>query len=306
MKTCFSLVIPVAPYRDAEVLQSLEKLEYPKEMYEILVHHGPSASGNRNKGVHDAQFEWIVFLDDDAVLPIDLLENADSFIQNHASVDLFGGPQLTPPDDGYFAKTSGYVLASYFGSQRMRFRYIKGKENLNADENYLTTALCFVKKSVFATAGYFDESLFPGEDPEFFARVKKHHFILAYAPSVFLYHRRRANYKGFLKQIYLYGKVRLFKEKKGNTLVKPLYLLPSFFVLYLIAFVPLLFLSWLFVLPFLLYLFLAFLSSFLIVLREKNYLSFPLLLLLFLSQHLAYGVGLLHGFFQKHLNETFK
>ena len=298
MKTRFSIIIPVAPYRDAEVLKSLKELEYPSDLYEVVVEKGGSASGNRNKALKKARFEYVLFLDDDAVVPSDLLSKADSFIQEHRDVvAVIGGCQLTPGDDGYFAKTSGYILGSYFGSQTMRFRYVQGKKNLNVSEMHLTTAICFAKKSVLDEVGYFDESLFPGEDPELFARVKQKGFTLAYEPSLFVYHRRRSSYRAYLKQIYLYGKVRLQKEKIRGSSVSLLYLVPLFFFLYMVFVLPFSFFVWWLSLPFLLYLFLAIASSLMIVAKHRNFLSFPVLIFLYFSHHLSYGVGLLSYLF---------
>ena len=46
-KIKFSLAIPVAPYRDCEILESIKKQDYPNTHYEILIQAGPNASENR-------------------------------------------------------------------------------------------------------------------------------------------------------------------------------------------------------------------------------------------------------------------
>ena len=43
-KMRFSLIIPVAPYRNAEILNSVKELDYPKRDFEVLVEKGVGAS----------------------------------------------------------------------------------------------------------------------------------------------------------------------------------------------------------------------------------------------------------------------
>ena len=101
-----------------------------------------------------------------------LMEN-ERFFENNRDIDIIGGPQLTPKTDGWFARVSGYALESYFGTSKMSKRYKVGKLDLNADENSLTSANCFARRSVFKKIDSFNVKLYPGEDPEFFARAKK-------------------------------------------------------------------------------------------------------------------------------------
>src|SRR3989344_9005028 len=133
MKPKFSIVIAVAPYRNAEVFNSLKNLDYDKKKYEIIVKHGYNASENRNYGVKKARGEIIYLLDDDAIVDKNILKNAEEFF-NKYKADIVGGPQLTPKDDNFFAKIFGTAIESFWGSYKMASRYKKGKLNLNADE----------------------------------------------------------------------------------------------------------------------------------------------------------------------------
>jgi len=42
----FSLIIPVTPERDAEIIDSIKKLDYPKSEFHIVVVKGRNPSGN--------------------------------------------------------------------------------------------------------------------------------------------------------------------------------------------------------------------------------------------------------------------
>ena len=75
----FSLVIPVAPDRNAEILGSIEKIDYPSSEFEVIVIKGKNPSENRNNGAQKAKAEIISFLDDDAVLDVNFLKNGVNY-----------------------------------------------------------------------------------------------------------------------------------------------------------------------------------------------------------------------------------
>ncbi len=218
----FSLVIPVAPERNAEILDSIKKLDYPKSKYEVIVVRGKNPSENRNKGAKKAKGDIIVFLDDDAIVDKNLLKEAEKFFLNYDS-DIVGGPQLTPHEDKGFAKMSGYALSSIFGAGELVKRYAKKQIKLNADERELTSANLFCRKKVLEKIK-FNPALFPGEDPDFIERAKKAGFKVAYSPKIIVYHRRRGTPKELIKQIFNYGKTRPKKESIFKTLKKPFFL----------------------------------------------------------------------------------
>jgi len=53
----FSLVIPLAPGRNAEILDSIKQLDYSKKEFEIIVEEGTNPSDNRNKGAKKSKGE---------------------------------------------------------------------------------------------------------------------------------------------------------------------------------------------------------------------------------------------------------
>jgi GT2 family glycosyltransferase len=293
----FSIVIPVAPERDAEILDSLRKVNFPKNQFEIIIEKGKNPSRNRNIGAKKARGKIIAFLDDDAVVDSDLLGRAKEFFDKHKETGIAGGPQLTPEDDKFFAKACGEVFSSYFGAFSMSNRYKKGKLNLNADENSLTSANMFVRAKDFKKIGGFNEELFPGEDPEFLARAKLKGINIAYSPEIIIYHRRRSNLSGFTKQFFNYGKVRLSKEKFAGTKLNIVFLAPLFFTVYTLFLPVLAILSKYCFIPLAAYFAIAFLIS--IPKIFKN-LSYPLLLpFLYFLTHFSYGLGMLYSLFKK-------
>jgi cellulose synthase/poly-beta-1,6-N-acetylglucosamine synthase-like glycosyltransferase len=299
-KIKFSLVIPVAPERSCEILESIRKLDYPKEKFETIIERGTNPSINRNKGYERSKGEIIVFLDDDAKLNNDYLKKAENFFNKYTTIDLLGGPQLTPKDDKFFAKLTGLAMSSFFGSHKMAIRYKKGKLNLNANEHNLTSANCFVKRNVMEKVK-FNPALFPGEDPEFFYNVKKNGYKIAYSPNIVIYHRRRPNLKLFFKQFFKYGKVRVEKESIVGEKINLLFFLPSSFLIYLILLPLLTWINKMFLIPIIIYLFIAIIFSLLYSIKRKNPLILLVLPFIYLIQHISYGSGLIKGLLNKYL-----
>ena len=293
----FSIVIPLAPGRNAEVLDSLKVVDYDKKDYEVIVERGLNTSDNRNNGAAKAKGDIILILDDDAYVDKDLLKNGELFFEKYKDVDIVGGPQLTPKTDKWFAKTSGYAIDSYFGTQNMSKRYKKGKLSFDG-WHVITSAMCFVRKEVFGKVK-FNPKLFPGEDPEFFYGAKKKGFTVAYSPELVIYHKRRDTLRGFLKQFYLYGKFRL-KLKTGK--VSLLFFIPSCFVLYLVSLPLLAFIHKLFLVPLGLYLVLTLVSGFYEAVKNKSFLGLILLPFFYACIHISYGAGFLVGIINKLVN----
>ena len=309
----FSLVIPVAPERNAEILESIKELDYPKKEFHVVVVKGKNPSENRNKGAKKSTGEIIGFLDDDANLDKNFLKNVENFFNEYPLVDVVGGPQLTPSDDTGFAKISGYALCSRFGAAEACNRYRKGDLNLNADEDSITSANLFVRKQVMDKIS-FDTNLFPGEDPKFIEDVKEAGFRVAYSPDFVVYHRRRPTVKGLIKQIFNYGKVRPKKESFFRTLKRPFFLIPSLFVIYLaVLIISSLFnpvitggvigvdrpiLNFLFI-PLGLYLILAIIFSFIDSVNNKDFKSLLVLPFIYPVIHLSYGIGMIWGYMRK-------
>lgn len=298
----FSLVIPVAPERDAEIIDSIKKLDYPKSEFHVLVVRGRNPSENRNKGASKARGEIIAFLDDDAVLDKDYLKNAEEFFEKHKEINIVGGPQLTPEDDRGFAKISGYALSSKFGAWKISHRYSIKKENLDVDETALSSANLLCRKEVMEKIK-FDSKLFPGEDPKFIEDAKKQGFKVAYSPNIILYHRRRPTIKGLIKQIFNYGKVRPAKESFINTIKMPFFLIPSIFLIYLVGLLIAIIIwyniNFLWFIPLIAYFSLDLLFSAYDSINKKDCKAILVLPFIYPIIHLSYGSGMIWGYLRK-------
>ena len=297
-KIKFSLVIPVAPWRNPEILKSLSTLKYDKNKYEIIVEKGKNASENRNKGIQRSLGETIVFLDDDAIIKEDYLEKLEKFLTQHPNIDVVGGPQLSPKPKNMFERFSGMVLASNFGAFRVNKRYKETKLETNANEIYLTSANLCVKKIIFNRIGGFNKNLWPGEDPEFIVRAKKAGMRIAYNPELIVYHKRRGDFAGYCKQIFKYGFTRpRLNRISGET--KFFFLIPMIFSIYFLLLPLLSLINIIFIIPLIAYLLLSVIFSVYDSARNGSVTSFFVLPFLYLFTHLSYGIGMLVGYFAR-------
>ena len=235
-KPKFSVVIALAPWRNAEILEYLKKQDFPKKDYEIIIKKGLNVPDNRNNGVKSARGDIVLFLDDDAIIEIDFLRKVDNFFKDHKDIDVLGGPQLTPDSDNYFGKLNGYVLGSFFSSGRESKRYKKAKLSLDANSSYITGALLISRKKVLKKIK-FDRDQYPGDDINFVNLAKTNGYKIAYSPDIFIYHMRRPNIKSFVKQIFDYAKVRTTISFPPKDLKNFIYLVPALFVIY-VLFLP--------------------------------------------------------------------
>lgn len=295
-KLKFSIVIALAPWRDAEILSSINNLDFPKESFEIIIEKGLNVPDNRNRGEGRAKAPIILFLDDDALIEPDFLRRVESFFEKYPKVDIVGGPQLTPGTDKFFARVSGYALEDLFGAAGASKRYKKSFLTLDADLKYITGALLIVRKRVFKKLR-FDKNVYPADDVNFVTLAKKLRFKVGYSPEIAIYHRRRQNLSGLIKQIFGYGYARraIIKE----TIKTPTFMIPSLFLLYLVFLPFLIILNTYFIMPLVLYIFLAVLFSFYESAKNKEVLALPILPFIFFLIHVSYGFGVIVGIISK-------
>ncbi len=302
-----TVVIPAGKNSELSVIESLKNQS--EKPFQVIVARGAQASRNRNRGIEQARGDFIAFVNSHSSFPSDWVFQIRRFFENYPSVDVVGGPQLTPPGSGFFEKISGYALTSKFGAANVAGRYKKGKLNLNAGETDITSSNLICRRGVLAKVR-FNENLWPGEDPKFICDAKASGFRVAYCPDIVGYNQRRGSSAGLMKQFFNYGK---FRPRFSSVLKNPLFLIPGLFFLYVLFLV--LFsvgnlsltgnviggglIGSVLVIPLIAYIFLALLFGIIDGFRNSDLRGVLVLPFVYPMIHLSYGAGLVLGILRK-------
>ena len=242
-----SIVIPCTSTNDCsrECVSRCKELDYAN--YEIIllpdeapeesdgikiVPTGPVTPGaKRNIGISNSIGEICAFIDSDAYPRKDWLKNAVKYFED-SDVAAVGGPGLTPEEDSFMQKASGFVLSSFMVGNLSR-RY---KSDCFVESDDIHSCNFTARKSVLLETGGWNERYWPGEDTLICREMRRLGGKLIEAPDVIVFHHRRPLFKEHLKQVSSYGLHRGYfaKKFKGNSL-RSLYFLPSFLVTFLFA-----------------------------------------------------------------------
>lgn len=245
----FSIIIPVfnRPYELDELLLSLCEQSY--KLFEVIVvedgssiksdkivckyseqlsinyfekkNSGPGLS--RNAGAELALYDWLVFFDSDCIIPENYLDNVVSYLSNHKT-DAYGGPDAALPSFSTTQKSINYSMTSFFttggirGSKKSMDKFHPRSFNLG------------VTKEAFNDIGGYGKMRF-GEDIDFSLRLLKAGFETALITDAFVYHKRRATFRQFFKQVYNSGIARINLQLLHPGSLKVVHTLPACFVL---------------------------------------------------------------------------
>jgi glycosyltransferase involved in cell wall biosynthesis len=221
----FSIIIPTfnRPLSLTHCLQSLERLDYPRDRFEVIVvddgskspaqvvvspfsnrlnitliaqtHSGPATA--RNKGAAHASGKFLAFTDDDCTLAADWLKTLAL---------RFNGT----PDDMIGGRTLNVVLHNlYSAASHFLIEYLYSYYNANSDQvRFFTSNNLSLAADRFHSIGGFN-TLFPhaaAEDREFCERWLRHGFRMTYAPEALIYHAHRLTLHSFCRQQFNYGR----------------------------------------------------------------------------------------------------
>lgn len=218
-----SIIIPVKDRADdlRNCLTSLQKLDYPREMLEVIViddgstDHTPQvavelgarlipsgASGGgpalaRNQGASQARGKILAFIDSDCTAAEDWLQEL---------LPAFCDPRL--------AAVGGWVDGMHLDSALDRYEAVMSSLNLGRreltggageDTFYLPSCNLLVRKKAFAAAGGFCSELQVGEDVDLTWRLRDAGWKIQYLPCGTVYHAHRSRIWPFMKRRFDYG-----------------------------------------------------------------------------------------------------
>lgn len=175
--------------RTGDVCRQFED-ENPELHFRCIEEKQQGLSHARNRAVHEAAADSILFIDDDIVPSDNLLTSAAENLKLYPDVLCAGGRIFVSFDEG----EPGWIpheLMPMFGLHDLGDEVIRYPGN-----NFPRGGNMMIKKRVFEECGLFDTelgrrgtTLLGSEEKAFFDKVRKHGFRLMYWPDMMLYHR---------------------------------------------------------------------------------------------------------------------
>lgn len=262
----------------------------------LVNNHKKTISSNRNIGIINAMYDYILFTDADCLVKKDwaktLMKSFLEYRSTYPELAAAGGGNIAFQDGNLFTKGVGQAMDSYLscvgsvqGKRYNKPRFVDSLACLN---------VVYDKKRV-QECGLFDEVLGNMvEDYELNFRLRSRGYKLMYIPGANVYHKMRTTPSKFSKQMYAYGKGRgLLIRYKPKTL-NLIYLLPLGFVFANLA-IPLGLINMLFLLPILCYLLAVIVMSLFISIRQKDIKLFAICIETYLIIHYCYSLGETYG-----------
>ncbi len=253
---------------------------------------GLGISDSRNLGVENSKGEYIVFIDSDCVIPPQYFGEIEKFL-NLNKVDAFGGPDAARTDFTLAQKAINYVMTSFLTTGGIR-----GKSNSVSKFELRGFNMGISRKVFDAIGGYSGMKV--AEDIDLSMRLHKAGYKTALISEAYVYHKRKTNLYKFYIQMFMYGKARIDLFFRHREALKITYLVPLFFLLYLIAGISMIFFHHA--------LFLLFCGSILFYalavivdssLRNRNFIAGILSAFAAYEFLVGYGLGLIYNIFRR-------
>lgn len=154
----------------------------------------------RNYGLERAKGDYFIFFDSDCVIPSDYFRKLGIAL-NSNPLDCFGGPDVAHESFSDTQKAINYSMTSFLTTGGIR----GGKIQL---EKFTprTFNMGFSRK-VYDKVGGFREMF--SEDIDMSTRIKQAGFSIGLIRDVPVYHKRRVDFKKFLRQVHVFGMSRI-------------------------------------------------------------------------------------------------
>jgi len=311
----YTFIIPVynRPDEIDELLQSLLTQNYPGYFEVLVIEDGSTVTcshivdkyinqlnivyyfkensgpgDSRNYAMRLAKGNYFIILDSDCILPTTYLSEVHSYLKEDY-VDCFGGPDAALSSFSDIQKAINITMTSFLTTGGIR----GGSEKINKFQPR-SFNMGISKIAFEATSGF--GKIHPGEDPDLTIRLWNLGFNTKLFPKAFVYHKRRIDLQKFYKQVNKFGKARPILNSRYPKYAKITYWFPSFFLLFALFSVILLFCSSYY--AFLILIFYLFILFILAFLKEKKIKIAFLTIITTLIQFYGYGIGFLVATFK--------
>lgn len=241
----FSVIIPVynRPAEISDLLDSLEK-QTSKDFEVIIVEDGSTVpckdvcdiaigkgldvkyfykdnegrSIARNYGLERATGEYLIFFDSDCVIPPTYFETVAIELESNP-LDCFGGPDAAHDSFSSTQKAINYTMTSFLTTGGIR----GGKISL--EKFTPRTFNMGYSRKVYDKVGGFREMF--SEDIDMSTRIRHAGFTIGLLPDAKVWHKRRVDFRKFLRQVYVFGMSRITLKLLYPNSLKIVHMLPA-------------------------------------------------------------------------------
>lgn len=163
--------------------------QYPNVPFRYFEETKQGLSHARNRGIQEAQGDWLVFLDDDAFVSENYLERLSQYIHDLPQMDAFGGRIYPLFEDGETPQWLSKWSASWLSA------IDKGNKVCLFTKDYPIGANMGFSKKIATQCGLFNTSLgrsgknlIGGEEKDYFNRIKTLNIPIYYLPDIAVEH----------------------------------------------------------------------------------------------------------------------
>ena len=176
----------------------------------------------RNYGMERAAGDYFIFFDSDCVIPEDYFAVLSREL-DAKPVDCFGGPDSAHSSFTSTQKAINFAMTSFLTTGGIR----GGKMSL---EKFVprTFNMGFSRR-VYERVGGFREMF--SEDIDMSTRIRKAGFSIALIRPAYVYHKRRVDFRKFLRQVYVFGMSRITLKLLYPGSLKAVHALPALAVI---------------------------------------------------------------------------
>jgi glycosyltransferase involved in cell wall biosynthesis len=245
----FSIIIPLynRPQEIKELLETLVAQTY--QQFEVLVIEDGSAhdaadiiksfedlltvryfvkenAGQgfaRNFGFERAKGDYFIIFDSDVLVPENYLQIVNDSL-NRDWLDAYGGP-----DDAHHSFTPTQKAISYSMTSTLTTGGIRGGKK-GIGQFHPRSFNMGISRQVWEKAGGFIITRL-GEDIEYSIRIHSMGFKIGLIPEAKVYHKRRANFLQFYKQLHFFGRARINVYTFFPKGLKAVHFFPALFTL---------------------------------------------------------------------------
>jgi glycosyltransferase involved in cell wall biosynthesis len=184
-------------------------------------------SESRNWGVENAIGEIVVFFDSDCVIPPFYFKVVKEYLSANP-LDAYGGPDRADQSFNSRQKAISYAMTSFFTTGGIRGK----KKHVG---NYQPRGFNMgIRRSVFNAIGGYS-GLKVSEDIDLSMRLKKAGYRSGLIEGAYVYHKRRSTFYKFFRQVLSFGSGRIDLQLRHGDALKPVHMLPSAFVIFLVS-----------------------------------------------------------------------